>query len=227
MGTRNLDKEMLKSHRNFSTTVKLCKDAHSGNKVARFKGLLSTLQTTFTKFDEDFALYKDDIIKKVTKSETAFNEVVIEEGVEIPAFENSDSWADTQFLKFVETRDLLENVLDAATQPAAAEVKAVDSELAVDVVRAEFLSLESSIDKLMTEIENQISRCQPTLPWGSRALLTSLYLELVQISWRRCRQIWLSVLSPQILVSPMPTLESSTEALSRFRRRNLTTALYF
>ena len=73
MGTRNLDKEMLKSLRNFTTTVKLCKDAHSGNKLARFKDLLNSLQTSFTKLDDDFALYKDDIIKKVVKIETAFN----------------------------------------------------------------------------------------------------------------------------------------------------------
>ena len=78
MGTRNLDKEMLKSQRNFSTTVKLCKDAHAGNKKARFLGLLSSLQTTFFKFEEDFALYKDDIIKKVAKTETAFNEITVE-----------------------------------------------------------------------------------------------------------------------------------------------------
>ena len=115
IGTRNFDEEMLKSLRNFTTTVKLCKDAHSGNKLARFKGLLSSLQTSFTKFDEDFALYKDDIIKKVAKTETAFNAVTSEEGIETPAYENNDKWADEQ--EFVETRDLLEEVLDAANKP--------------------------------------------------------------------------------------------------------------
>ena len=154
MGSRNLDKEMLKSHRNLSTTVKLCKDAHTGNKLARFKGLLDTLQTTFIKFDEDYALYKDDIIKKVAKTEIAFNEVAMEEGIETPSFEYNDKWAEEQFSKYVDTRDLLEDVLDAAQQSPVNEVKTVDTELTVDSAKAEFLALESSIGKLMTEIDS-------------------------------------------------------------------------
>ena len=135
---------MLKSLRNFTTTVKW-------SKLARFKGLLSSLHTTFTKFDENFALYKDDIIKKVAKTETAFNEVTSEEGIETPDYEYNDKWAEEQFTKFVETRDLLEDVLDAANKPATEE-KSVDAELAVDSVRAEFKSLESSVAKLESEI---------------------------------------------------------------------------
>ena len=163
MGSRNLDKEMLKSLRNFTTTIKLCKDAHTGNKIARFTGLLNSLQTTFTKFDEDFALYKDDIIKKVSRTESAFNEVISEDGVDVPAFEYNDLWAEEQFSKYVEARDLLETVLDADTQPASKEVKGMDTELAVDSLRAEFQSIETSVTKLTTEIEGcqdgQMSSC--------------------------------------------------------------------
>ena len=65
--SRYPDKEMLKSWRNFDTSVKLCKQAHTAEKVARFKNLLDTLQTTFYKYDEDFGAYKDDTIKKTLK----------------------------------------------------------------------------------------------------------------------------------------------------------------
>ena len=65
--SRHPDKEMLKSWKHFDTSVKLCKQAHTANKIARFKNLLQTLETTFYKFEEDFELYKEDTIKKHAK----------------------------------------------------------------------------------------------------------------------------------------------------------------
>ena len=92
MSTRNLDKELLKSSRTFSTTVKLCEDAVNQAKISRYKGLLSSLETVYTKLDEDFALYKDDLIKKVCKTEAAFNSDVDE-------YSNNDQWSEKQFEK--------------------------------------------------------------------------------------------------------------------------------
>ena len=62
MGSRNPEKEMLGSWRSFELTVKLCKQAHIRGKVARYKGLLTTLETTFYKFYRDFGAYKEDTI---------------------------------------------------------------------------------------------------------------------------------------------------------------------
>ena len=154
MGTRNLDKEMLKSARNFSTTVKLCHEAHSGNKTLRYKGLLSSLETTYTKLDEDFALFKDDMIKKVCKTETAFNAVSDQEGVEVDDYPNNDKWSDEHFQKYVQVRDLLESALEAeAKASGTGQEDTIDVELIVDEMRVEFTSIETAVGKLSDEIE--------------------------------------------------------------------------
>ena len=154
IGTRNLDKELLKSHRNFTTTLKLCNEAVKGNKVSRYQGLISSLQTTFTKLDEDFAIYKDDIVKKVCKTETAFNAVNQEEGEEVIAFPNNDKWAEEQFNKYVEARDLLETALDTcAKELNLGQSQSVDAELAVDDVMSEFTSIEPAVAKITDEID--------------------------------------------------------------------------
>ena len=92
---------MAKSHRSFTSTVKLCNDAFSGKKVNRYKKMLKDLETTFFKFDEDFAVYKRHTIKNQTKTEEAFNHVTDEEGVKTPDFPNNDAWADEQFALYV------------------------------------------------------------------------------------------------------------------------------
>ena len=88
---RHPDKEMMKSWKHFDTSVKLCKQAHTANKVARYKNLLATLETTFYKFEEDFEFYKEDTIKKTCRTEDAFNASVSEDGVERAAFTNNDA----------------------------------------------------------------------------------------------------------------------------------------
>ena len=142
MGTRNLDKELLKSQRNFSTTLKLCDEAVKGKKVTRYQGLLSSLKTTFTKLDEDFAIYKDDIIQKVCKTETAFNAVNQEDEEEVPAYPNNDKWSEEQFNKYVQARDLLETALEiSAKESNLGQNKSEDTEMAVDDVKAEFFTI--------------------------------------------------------------------------------------
>ena len=69
--------------------------------------LLNTLQTYFYKFDEDRRLLKEYAIKKVCKTEGAFNAETVEEGVRTLAYEQIDKWYEEQFEKFIETRDLM------------------------------------------------------------------------------------------------------------------------
>ena len=52
----------------------------------------------------------------MAKTETAFNAVTSEEGIETPAYEYNDKWSEEQNSKFEETRQLLEVVLDAANK---------------------------------------------------------------------------------------------------------------
>ena len=155
--SRYPDKEMMKSWKHFDTSVKLCKQAHTTGKIARFKNLLETLQTTYYKFEEDFELYKEDTIKKTCKTEGAFNAIVSEEGVEKPAFTNNDEWSDQQMMKYVDTRDLLQDTLDDLDN-GSVETKVTTKDnvnLVVEEFKAECETVESSISKLKSEIEGQ------------------------------------------------------------------------
>ena len=153
--TRHPDKEMMKSWKHFDTSVKLCKQAHTANKVARFKNLLATLETTFYKFEEDFEFYKEDTIKKTCKTEDAFNASVSEDGVERAAFTNNDAWSDLQMTRYVDTRDLLQDILDDAD--SWSKVTQVTAKESVDLLVEDFKSdceiVETSITKLKDEIE--------------------------------------------------------------------------
>ena len=112
---------MQKSYKSFDTTVKLCKHAHTAGKTARFKALLETLQTTYYKLKEDFDLYKSDTIQKTCKTEAAFNAVIESEGEQVPAFPQNDAWLDEQLNTYVDTRDLLQDILDTASEPVVAK----------------------------------------------------------------------------------------------------------
>ena len=156
--SRNPEQDMAKSHRSFTSTVKLCNDAFSGKKVNKYKKMLKDLETTFFKFDEDYAVYKRHTIKNQTKTEEAFNHVTDEEGVKTPDFPNNDTWADEQFALYVKTRDVLEAVLEAAPAEAAKEcenediIKGVDINLVVEDIKASFNLIKTSIANLYTQI---------------------------------------------------------------------------
>ena len=107
MGSRHPDKDMQKSWGSFDTTVKLCKQAHSKQNLKRYETLLKTLESTFYKFDEDWRVYKEDVIKKTCKTEEAFNGDTESEGVTVPSFQHNDKWAEDRMECFIETRELL------------------------------------------------------------------------------------------------------------------------
>ena len=69
MGSRNPELDMTKSHRNFTSVVKLCEDAFTGNKVNKYAKMLTDLETNFFKFDESYTVYKAQTIKNTAKTE--------------------------------------------------------------------------------------------------------------------------------------------------------------
>ena len=83
--SRHPDINMIKSWKSFETSLKLANQAQQAGKIARFKGLLNTLETCYYKFEEDFEFYKQDIIEKCG-SLAAFNAVTTKDGVDIPAY---------------------------------------------------------------------------------------------------------------------------------------------
>ena len=166
-GVRHPDREMMKSWSNFDTSVKLAKQANTAGKIARFKGLLEALQTTYYRFNEDFNFYKEDIIRKICKTEEAFNALVdVEDGTDdgesAPAFPQNDAWCEAQLLKYVETRDLLEDRLDKEVEDAteAEEIKpaTLDVNMVVEEYKADCSRVQASISKLKAEIENHADR---------------------------------------------------------------------
>ena len=66
--SRNPEKEVSKSWGSFDTTVRLCDHALKKKNTNRYKNLLETLDSAYYKFDEEWRLYKDDMLKKVCKS---------------------------------------------------------------------------------------------------------------------------------------------------------------
>ena len=162
--SRYPDKDMLRSWGSFDTTIKLCKQAHNKQNVKRYQTLLQTLESTFYKFDEDWRLFKDDAIKKVTKTEDAFNGTTDTDGVTAPTVQHNDSWNDLQMERFIDTRELLQDVLDqhaVSGGPSSSDTKTLDAEFAVDDIKADIKSLEDSIAKLRVEIEDHDDQHMP------------------------------------------------------------------
>ena len=85
---------MLKSWGSFDTTIKLCLQAFKKENINRYERLLTTLESTYYKFDEDWRIFKEDSIKKCG-SEDAFNATTAaDEGVTKPNITHNDSWSD-------------------------------------------------------------------------------------------------------------------------------------
>ena len=136
--SRHPEQDMTRSWGGFDTTIKLCKNAHSKGNVARYRGLLETLESSFYKFDELWRIYKEDIIKKQCKTEEAFNATELgDDGISTAVFKYNDTWSEQQFERYVETRDLLQDVVDqAVTTTAAGEnTSTYDPDFAVENVK--------------------------------------------------------------------------------------------
>ena len=146
---------MMNSYSEFSTSLKLCKEAKKGNKVTKFIKLLDTMKTSFYKFCSDFEAYKRDVIKSTCKTEVAFNNITKVEEIEAPDFPYNDAWSDDQFSKYVETRDLLEDSLEQGQTPAVTSPEVtVDVDLVVEEIRGGLERITSSISGLKAEIDS-------------------------------------------------------------------------
>ena len=62
--SRYPDKELTKSFGSFETSVKLCQYALSNKSSKRYSALLPTLEASFTRCDEEWRLYKEEMMKK-------------------------------------------------------------------------------------------------------------------------------------------------------------------
>ena len=163
--SRHSEKEVGKSWGSFDTTVRLCKHAHSKNSVNRYKTLLETLDSSYYKFDEEWRLYKEEMLKKTCKTMDEFNSEEQVDGKATPVHKYNGKFSDEQFGIYVGVRDLLQDALEANSRESLAstdstEVK-VDIEFAIDEIKGDMKSLEENIQKLKLEIDSYDSGLMP------------------------------------------------------------------
>ena len=153
---------MIESWKSFETSLKLANQAQQAGKIARFKGLLNTLETCYYKFEEDFEFYKQDIIEKCG-SLAAFNAVTTKDGVDIPAYPKNDAWAELQMLEYVKIRDLLEDSLLEQNNTSSSNSNSSEGNinLTVELYKSECASVTSSIANLTKEIEAYTDNLMP------------------------------------------------------------------
>ena len=201
--SRTAEKDMLKSWGSFDTTVKLCLQAHKAENVNRFTKLLATLEQTYYKFDEDWRLYREHVIKSTCQTEEAFNGKSIVEGVETPAYVKNDEWSDGQMQRYISISDLLHEMLDKTRADAPSQGSKGDNDFATKYVEAEIESLETSIGNLKVDIEQYNDHEMPT-----QAVLTLLEIitrKLIMISGLKLLPLMNRFCSS--LFTPLPRLQ--------------------
>ena len=156
--SRNPEKEVSKSWGSFDTTVRLCDHALKKKNINRYKNLLETLDSAYYKFDEEWRLYKDDMLKRVCKSQDEFNSVETVDGQSTSAYRFNDTFLNEQFERYMQIRDSLYDSLDQLTLPAGDTATpgepSIDVELAIEEIKGDMNSLDASIVKLREEIES-------------------------------------------------------------------------
>ena len=149
---------MTKSWGSFDTTVKLCINAHNKSNTARYNGLLTTLESSFYKYDELWRIYKEETIKKFCKTEEEFNSLGQGENGNSPAYKYNDSWADRQFNRYVDIRDMLQEVLDqsadAENTVEKTESTTLNADFLVNEIKSDMITINGSITNLKAEIDN-------------------------------------------------------------------------
>ena len=119
--SRHPEKEVGKSWGSFDTTVRFCKHAHSKNSVNRYKTLLETLDSSYYKFDEEWRLYKEEMLKKTCKTMDEFNSEEQVDGKATPVYKYNGKFSDEQFEIYVGVRDLLQDALEANNRESSAD----------------------------------------------------------------------------------------------------------
>ena len=141
---KKLEQEMLKSWGNFDTTLKLLLSAQKKKQTRRYKALIDSIDTAFFKFDEDFRVYKTEVINKECNTLEAFNATITDEGATIPAYPHNDDWMDKELTRYIDTKDLLQDELDNSGT--------VDIEFAIEEIKVEIDSVKSAVTKLAEDI---------------------------------------------------------------------------
>ena len=148
------ERDMLDSWRDLDTTFELCDRVIIRKKISEVKRLISSLDTGWYKSNGNFKIYRADVIKKLAKSESEFNNTKLENGIEVPEYEYNDSWRKKQFELFGEKRDALQDILDEINvdDQSKNDSVIVDVHQASLEVKNEIDSIDVAINRIDTEI---------------------------------------------------------------------------
>ena len=131
MSTRNPEKELMKNLKDFETYVKMADSAikSAKPKLKKLIEIKNKLETSYFNLNQSFHFYKLDVIAKECKTEVAFNGKKEEDSGE-DSYEHNDTWSDSQFAKFIETTEYIENKIDEleGVEEKSAEMKPTAAE---------------------------------------------------------------------------------------------------
>eukprot|EP00092_Neocalanus_flemingeri_P069439 GFUD01085096.1.p1 GENE.GFUD01085096.1~~GFUD01085096.1.p1 ORF type:complete len:409 (+),score=105.81 GFUD01085096.1:686-1912(+) len=171
MGTRNPEKEMLKTFGSFDTCMMLVDSTLNSTKTKPKKlyELKDKLETLFYSFDEAYRVYRADVIFKEAKTEEAFN-ANDEANEEVPAFPKNDTWSKLQFTRYFDKTESIEEKIEALEElqekPSTEDKPEVtNQENVVHVVtelQSEKVSLGRSIESFVDEVNACVDIAQPT-----------------------------------------------------------------
>ena len=154
MGSRNPQKEMLKTIGAFETCTEVIDHALklAKTKAKKLEGLKVELKIFFYRFDEAFRLYRADVFGKDCANITEFNEKK-DDGTD--NFPYNEGWAKSQLTIFLETTETIEELEGKETKveetkPAVQE----NPDHVATEVRSEKTSMEQSMRSFTVEVND-------------------------------------------------------------------------
>ena len=160
MGSRNPQKEMLKTIGAFKTCTEVIDHALNSakTKAKKLDGLKVELKTFYYRFDETFMLYKADVFGKDCANITEFNEKK-DDGTD--KFPYNEGWAKSHMTIFLETTETIE---EKKEELEGKETKVEETKPAVqdnpDHVATEVKSEKTSLEQSMRSFTVEVNDCE-------------------------------------------------------------------
>ena len=160
MGSRNAQKEMLKSFGNFETCLKTAEHVltSSKTKIKKLLKLCDELKEHFYTFDAAFRVYKSDTIAKDCTDDTIEFNGRKEDGTY--CFTYNDDWIKEQMTRYLTTTELMEEKIEELEQSQAGETEAKltiatsEETYVAEELNSEKEALSKSVSDLSSEVEN-------------------------------------------------------------------------
>ena len=151
---------MYKSHGAFETQLKLAEHALTSakTKAKKLEDMKDKLEAAYLKFDEDFRMYKADVIEKECNTVEAFNSVSSDEPPEA-VFPQNDEWSHRMMLLYIDATEQVEEkieTLKSAEKESKPDIggDVEDQATMIAEVESEKTSIKKSIDTFSTEVDS-------------------------------------------------------------------------